>query len=177
MDRARATLALIVAALALAQDPKGPVSPLGEFSDVKANGDHANGFVLQLWTQGKVVFGIFAVYTGAPSDPPSGLLEHARYDPDSGKLSFKARVSLGVIVRAHGRQEPSRDLFQFEGVLGRGGISGWLKRSDLLNPDGPTRSAVVSLRRIKEKPLGAPASYAEWKKQADEILRARGPKW
>jgi hypothetical protein len=71
------------------------VKVLGNFSGVKhAHGD-AFGYALKLWKEGGRVFGLLLVYTGAPSDPPTGILEDVKFDPRSGKLSFSSRYRPG----------------------------------------------------------------------------------
>ena len=80
-----------------------------------------------------------------------------------------ARLTIGLVVLPGGRQEPSRDLFRFSGTLKPADLTGALQRSG-------TRQRI----RLKLQPRGsmfAAGSYTEWKRQADEILKFRGPKW
>src|SRR5262245_24670379 len=64
------------------------VRVVGDFSRIALTREDAFGYALQLWQQGDQLFGLLNVYTGAPSDPPAGLLEDVRFDPRTRKLSF-----------------------------------------------------------------------------------------
>jgi hypothetical protein len=59
-------------------------------------------------------------------------------------LSFRARLTTGIDFLGSGRREPSRDVFEFQGILGRTALAGSLKRSDLLRP-----AATRTLNRIR----------------------------
>jgi hypothetical protein len=76
------------------------------------------------------------------------------------------------------RQQPSRDLFEFDGRLGRAFLNGSLKHSNGTISNGPATARRINLKEIQpDRALSQPANYAEWKQQADEILIRRGPKW
>ncbi len=120
---------------------------------------------------------MFLASEGLQGDTPTGMLENVKYDSRTGALSFTARLSTGLAVLPGGRQEPSRDLFRFSGTLKPAILTGTLQRSDMREPGRP---ASLESIQLKIQPLGAmPAagSYAEWKRQADEVLKLRGPKW
>jgi hypothetical protein len=94
-----------------------------------------------------------------------------KFDSKTGRLSFRAKLTMGIDAR----QQPSRDLFEFDGKLGRASLNGSLKHSD---GNRATTAQWIKLRKIQpDTALTQPASYAEWKQQADEILKRRGPKW
>jgi hypothetical protein len=161
-----------------AQDPNRPIRIIGEFANFRSTGEGAIGYDVELWRDGDSAIGLFFSAEGRNEDMPMGILENVRLDQRTGALSFTVKLTIGVAaILRDGRQESSRDLFEFSGTLKATTLSGTLKRSD---PRQPLRPG--SLERVELKmrpPDGAfPAgSYADWKRRADEILKARGPKW
>ncbi|HTD43877.1 MAG TPA: hypothetical protein VK687_06830 [Bryobacteraceae bacterium] len=152
-------------ASAFAQAPR-PITFAGEFSNMRYTEEHAYGYTLQLWREGATVFGLFLASEGLAGDTPTGLLDDLKYDPRSGKLSFKAKLTMGVDARL----QPSHDLFEFDGTLGKAAVSGVLKRAAV--------SERINLRKLEPNAaLPQPRTYDEWKRQTDEIIRRRGPKW
>ena len=156
------------------------VKVLGNFSNVKhAHGD-AFGYSLKLWQEEDQMFGLLLVYTGAPSDPPTGILEKLKLEPRNRRLSFSARLSTGIVYAKDHDGVPSRDRFTFTGVLTRNQVSGTLTRSDELFPNERATSVRIKLRRselLTDVMLPPPPTYSAWKTWADEILERRGPKW
>jgi hypothetical protein len=123
---------------------------------------------------------LLLVYTGAPSDPPAGILEDVKFNPRSGNLSFSARLSTGLVYGRGYSGVASRDRFTFKGFLTRTQVRGTLMRSDELFPTDRLTSERVRLRRselLTQVMLPPPATYSDWKTWADEILRRSGPKW
>ena len=165
------------AARALAQSPAAPLSVIGEFSSMKFTEEHAYGYTVQLWQQGHQVFGFFESSEGLAGDTPIGILDEVQFDPRSGSLSFKAKLTIGVVLLAQGRQEPSRDLFEFRGTLERAALVGTIRHWDMLRPRAKPVTSQVRLRRQSGENMLETRSYAEWEKSADEILKFRGPKW
>lgn len=159
---------------------QGKIEVLGAFSGVKhAHGD-AFGYAVRLWKEGDQIFGLFLVYTGAPYDPPTGILEDVKFDPRTGRLSFFTRASTGLTYSQEHRGVPARDRFKFEGVLTRRQLRGNLSHTNELFPDKPATSKRIRLRwsafqtDVMRPP---PQTYSAWKTSVDEILRRRGPKW
>ncbi len=144
---------------------------------MRQSGEHAYGYTVQLWRQGDSLFGLFQASEGLAGDTPAGILEEVTFDPPAGRLTFRAKLTIGVVYRGPGREEPSRDLFEFRGRLEKAALAGALARSDLLAPERPPQTEQVRLRRATSDLLPRPASYAEWKKFAAEILKRRGPRW
>jgi hypothetical protein len=164
--KARMLLAMLpLIAAAFAQAPR-PITFVGEFSNMRYTEEHAYGYSVQLWREGAAVFGLFLASEGLAGDTPTGLLDDLKYDPRSGKLSFNAKLTMGVDAR----QQPSHDLFEFDGTLSARAVSGVLKRA--------AASERISLRKLPpDAALPQPRTYDEWKRQTGEILRRRGPKW
>lgn len=186
--RARITLVLCYAvfvagpsrALALPQ-AANKIRVLGNFSNVKHVGaDDAFGYSLQLWKEGDRIFGLFAVYTGAPADPPVGILKDVQFDPHTRRLSFSARLSTGVMYTGPDSSVASRDRFSFRGVLTAREVTGILMQADELVPQNRPTSRRIRLRWssfLTQVLTPPPATYSEWESWADEILRRRGPRW
>ena len=164
--KARLLLAMLsLIAAAFAQAPR-PITFVGEFSNMRYTEEHAYGYSVQLWREGAAVFGLFLASEGLAGDTPTGLLDGLKYDPRSGKLSFKAKLTMGVDAR----QQPSHDLFGFNGTLRARAVSGVLKHE--------AASERINLRKLQpDAALAQPPTYDEWKRQTGEILRRRGPKW
>ena len=157
-----------------------PIKVVGNFSNVRHVYDDAFGYSLKLWKEGNRVFGLLLVYTGAPSDPPTGILEDVKFDPRSGKLSFSARLTTGLVYGRGFTGVPSRDRFTFKGRLTRSQVIGTLTRADELFPDGRPTTKRVRLRRsemLTQVMIPPPATYSAWKAWADEMLLRRGPRW
>jgi hypothetical protein len=156
------------------------VAVLGNFESIKHFTEDALGYRLQLWREGKQIFGLLSIYTGAPYDPPTGMLEDVQFDPRTGQFSFSARLST-AFTRDGEKWVPTRDGFTFKGVLGRNEVSGTLRQYDLLLPQSTPLSKKIKLRRSRvatHDMLPPPESYAAWKQWAEEsILRRLGPKW
>jgi len=56
-------------------------------------------------------------------------------------------------------------------------LSGTLRQSDQRQPSRPGSREGVQLKIQPQEVMLAASSYAEWKRQADAILKRRGPKW
>src|SRR5215207_6151716 len=110
------------------------VKVLGTFLNTRHTGDDVVGYSLKLWKEGNQIFGLLCVYTGAPADPPAGILEDVKFDPRTRQLSFSARLSTGFVYGRGYSGVASRDRFTFRGVVARSEVSGILKRSDELFP-------------------------------------------
>jgi hypothetical protein len=170
---------VVISQTSVSAKTKSRVEVLGNFSSITHTPEDAFGYALDLWKEGDQVFGLLLVYTGAPADPPTGILENVKFDPRTRQFSFSARLSTGWLY-APGSYTPSRDRFTFTGVLGRRQVIGTLKLSDDLFPNIAPTSKRIRLRWSRfftEPMLPPPPTYSEWKIWAGEILRRRGPKW
>lgn len=148
----------------LAQAPAAPIAVVGEFSNMRFTAEHAYGYTVQLWREGDRLFGLFLCSEGLAGDTPAGMLDAVEFDPASGKVSFRARLTTGIAFLGPGRQAPSRDLFDFRGRLEKTSLAGTLTRSDLLHPKAAPQVQQVRLRKQASSEMTSPASYAEWKK-------------
>lgn len=180
------SIILVVVSCELLAFPPSPkqtansVEVVGEFLRVKHSGDDAFGYALQLWKEGDQIFGLLAIFTGAPADPPTGLLEDVKFDPRTRQFSFSARLSTGWVYSEGNWNTRTRNRFSFRGVLTRNGVTGILKDTDDLRPTDQPASRRIRLRRSKlstQDMNPPPPTYEDWKIWADKILNFRGPKW
>lgn len=159
------------------QAPAGSLIVLGEFSNMKFTEEHAYGYTVQLWRQGDQIIGFLQSSEGLAGDTPTGVLEQVQFDPRTQSLSFQAKLTMGVVLLAQGRQEPTHDLFEFRGTLGSAALVGVIRRRDMLRPTAKAEIRQVRLRKQSGENMIEFESYPEWKKSADQILKFRGPKW
>lgn len=161
-----------------AQGPERPIRAIGEFANFRSTDTRTYRCDVELWRDGDSVIGLFFAAEGFDADMPAGMLENAKLDSRTGVLSFTAKLTIAGAIDLPGlRQEASRDLFEFSGTLKATVLSGTLKRSDLRQPLRPGSREHVQLRMRPPDGSFPAVSYAEWKRLADEILKARGPKW
>jgi hypothetical protein len=93
---------------------ESPVKPIGHFTNVKSKGEHQWGYEVELWRQDDKIYGLISgsSHSRLVGDPPTGLLEDVKFDPKTGKLSFRAKLP-GVIFA--GNELPG-EVYEFEGV-------------------------------------------------------------
>ena len=156
-----------------------PVISLGVFSNLKVTKEHQYGAEVRLWRQGKAVFGLFSYAEGLTGDTPVGLLEDLHFNMKSGQIFFRAKLTTWQHFCKIHHGLPSHDLFTFRGVLNKDLLSGKLDRYDVLHPEKqPMEEQVVLKRRaLATDSLPTFQSRSQWDKEANEILRLRGPKW
>lgn len=157
-----------------------PIQPVGAFSNMRYTEEHAYGYTVYLWRAGKCRFGLFEASEGLSGDTPTGMLTQLRYHRGTATLTFLAKLTTGVTKPGNeANWVPSRDFFNFNGRLGPRAIKGRLRRSDQLRPElrAVDREIVLSLSKQQEEFMIQAGNYGEWRKQAESILKARGPKW
>lgn len=150
---------------------------LGQFSNYRFTEEHQYGADIELWQDGKTPLGLFSYSEGLIGDTPTGLLEKLSFDRKTGKISFTAKLTMGVHGCKVHHDVPSRDLFTFEGVMRNKTISGKLTHADGLHLDqAPTAEKVV----LKAAPEASAIQYTnrnQWESIIRDILKFRGPKW
>ena len=167
------------------ETPAAKVEPrviaIGDFSNRKSDGEHEWGYSVELWKQEDKICGLIAgsSHSRLYGDPPTGLLEDVQFDPKTGKMSFRAKLTLGLWSDRDHRNLPSQDVYEFEGVLTAKKLKGNLLTSNELCDDKCPRREQIELRRSKDSSflMDDYQSYSEWKSYADRILNFRGPKW
>ncbi len=153
--------------------PESPVKPIGHFSNVKSNGEHQWGVVVELWRQDDKIYGWMSGsdYSRIVGDGPSAILEDVQFDTKTGKISFKAKLP-GVIFAGN---EQSPDVFEFEGVLTKKKLVGNLLFTNDSFGNQPTKKKKITLPRSKKESADLEeffsfGSYLEWKVWIDKIL-------
>jgi len=152
---------------------------IGSYSDMRFTEEHQYGSEVQLWKEGTDLFGLFSYAEGLMGDTPIGLLEDVKYDPASGTIAFRSRLTTGQHFCKVHNNVPSRDVFFFQGTLTNSSLTGVLKRSDALHPENPAREEKVSLKKMAGEAWDQPSydSRAGWEAAVKQILTLRGPKW
>ena len=165
------------AAGALARD--AVIRPVGAFTNMRYTEEHSYGYSVHLWRSGECLFGLFMASDGLAGDTPAGVLENVRYDPVTGYLLFRARLTQGEFSDREHNRVASRDVFEFSGTLTRGAIRGSLLHSNALTPARRPIPEKVALQKSSGDAQGmiTAKTFAEWEQKVVEILRFRGPRW
>jgi hypothetical protein len=163
----------------VAAQSAGAVKRLGVFTNMRFTKEHQYGYSVELWQEGGRLFGLLLVSDGLAGDTPTGLLEDVAFDSKTGKLSFRARLSTASTFNKNNEQVPTRDLYRFDGTLRGQTLAGVFAHSDASNETAAATKKRVILRRSKSESASMlqATSYDDWKREADEILKLRGPKW
>jgi hypothetical protein len=150
---------------------------LGTFSDFRFTEEHQYGAGVQLWREGDTLFGLFSYSQGLIGDTPAGTLEKVTFDPKTGRISFTARLTMGIHGCKLHNNVPSQDIFQFDGVLSELSLSGTLVHTDNLHQElNPTKEDVV-LKKSDEWVITQYQSREQWEVAMKNMLKFRGPKW
>ena len=162
----------------MGQETAPRVSVVGHFTNMRFTEEHAYGYAVELWRHGDSLLGLFLASEGLQGDTPTGLLEDLKFDTKTGRIFFRAKLSIGVVYSKDHDGVPSRDVFEFSGVLGKNRLTGTLKRREGLSPQDAPKIEKIALTRTKSNDGMEPfQSLDDWKKAADGILKFRGPKW
>ncbi|QQP99690.1 hypothetical protein [Lysobacter enzymogenes] len=171
-----------LAARAPAAAAQAAVETVGVYSNVRVSGGedpHAEGYDVELYRENGVLFGLFYSSQGMVGDTPRGRLQDVRYDAASGKLSFRAKLTIGQEFSKDSGPDgrPSRDLFEFDGTLGAKTLSGALLHRSGYAPSETGERQMVTLKRDAQRSRDAgelaPASRAQW--LAEPV--PNGPQW
>ena len=156
-----------------------PIVTIGAFSNMRYTSEHAYGYKVELWRERNRIFGFFLASQGLQGDTPTGLLEDVKFNPRTGQLAFRARLTSSLFSNRDFHRAPSREVFQFRGVLKGDRMIGTLEIANALTPaEAPKRTEVKLKRSQSESEVLIEAqSYDDWKSQAEKILKFRGPKW
>jgi hypothetical protein len=154
------------------------ITEIGAFSNLRHTEEHAYGYTVMLWRSGNCVFGLFESSAGLAGDTPIGELHQVKYDAKNGTLSFTAKLTTGVVRGAQG-DEPSHDLFRFEGTLRSKRLAGMIAHAQPDRPGlEPTREkADLPASSDAAEFMHGPATYGEWREAWQPVLKFRGPKW
>jgi hypothetical protein len=179
MKQGRAVIFLLLA-LAVGVARAGPPQPFvaaGSYSNFRFTKEHQYGAGVDLWRDGSTLVGLFSYSAGLAGDTPAGRLEDVSFDPNTGRISFTARLTIGQHVCKVHDFVPSQDVFSFRGVLSDRFLSGTLKHADNLHPGlAPTVERVILLRS-KAEPVIRYSDREQWESAIGAILKFRGPRW
>jgi len=156
------------------------ISQVGEFSNMQLTDEHAYGYTVTLWRTRGCLFGLFESSQGLQGDTPIGELQGLKYDSKSGKLSFSAKLTMGVVYSAGSNgPEASRDLFRFDGNLRANAVIGVVAHSLQNNANlKPTSSDVALLASKRDAELmHGVTTYGDFRRIWQPVLKRRGPKW
>ena len=153
------------------------ITEMGSFSNIRATEDHAYGFSLRLWRAGECLFGVLTSTQGLQADMPIGTLQDITFDATTGRLSFSARLTMGVTsVKGSNEYVPTRDLYQFDGQLKGGTVAGVMTHTVQNHPNVPPDRSEVVLVADRGSSMPAVKTYGDWLRQWQPILKVRGPK-
>ena len=157
--------------------PGAPISEIGAFSNMRYTAEHAYGETVLLWRSGNCIFGVFESAQGLQGDAPIGELQDVTYKLNTGELRFAAKLTTGVIAGPLTPQQPSRDLFTFDGTLDTAGLTGGLTHATQVDPKPPVRTAMLTPSARDAEFMRGSATYGAWRQKWEPILKRRGPKW
>jgi len=86
-------------------------------------------------------------------------------------------LTTGVISGPATTEQPSRDLFTFDGTLGTTRLTGGLIHATQVDPSPPVRTVVLTLSARGAEFMRGSATYSAWRQKWEPILARRGPKW
>lgn len=156
------------------------ISEVGAFSNMRFTDEHAYGYSILLWRAGDCLFGFFESSEGMAGDTPIGELQKLAYDARTGRLSFCAKLTMGVASSKEANGfEPSRDLFTFDGNLKANAVTGVVTHTLRNNAAfTPTRTDVVlGMSKNETEFMHGATTHGEWLRTWQPILERRGPKW
>ncbi len=162
--------------------PETSMVSVGVFSDMRYTEEHAQGYRLELWRAGDCLVGLWMAADGPVGDTPTGLIEQVQYEKSTGALAFQARLTMGefVVGSRTVTTEPSKDLYQFTGILRnnalRGTVQHTFKNTSAISAP-PSQKVTLKFSRAESKALNPKMTYAQWMREAHDILKLRGPKW
>ena len=145
----------------------------------KSEDPHATGFELTLWRyQGKLL-GYLSQYVGQIADPPIGEVENLILDEKSPRVSFTAKMSIGLVYSEEEKKwAPSKDLYLFKGIIGADRIEGSFEREVQTGKEWVAMKEDVILKGCRgPDEFWDNKNYQEWKQFYAGILKSRGPKW
>jgi hypothetical protein len=129
----------------------------GRYSHLEYTAEHAYGYDLQLWRDGKSIVGLWSRTNGPPADFPAVLVTDLSWVESTGVLRFTAKWC---------NEDES-----FEGSLQKGRLVATITSRRVSER---TESATVVL--TKQNDDWGTLPRAEWRALIDKILEARTPK-
>lgn len=147
-----------------------PVIPVGEYSNMRATkSDHCYGYYTKLWRHDSTIVGFIYHSEGLCGDSPTGLLEDVNYEPKTGKLSFKTKISTGCSFNEKKKCVPVIDLVEFNGKLAKAHLVGTMTWHDI-GRKKVLKKENVQLKAEVENSLKPYSSLLEWKSDLKEVF-------
>jgi hypothetical protein len=162
--------------IGLAESSQPKIVPLGSFAKIQADGEHCSGYVVDLWRIDDTLLGTIEYCEGMAGDIPLGVIENQHFDASTGKISFTARLSVGMNYLKGGEETPSKDSWEFHGSIEGTMLAGALVQRNEVYPQRALKQVALMLTRQK-KNLRSFQSLADWTKWTTKVLQERGPKW
>ena len=123
------------------------------------------------------MLGIFSHSAGLIGDTPLGRIESTKFDSKTGRITFNAKLTMGLhSCRIH-KEIPGRDMFIFDGILSKKSISGILKHADSLHPESAPIEEKVTFVTDENWGIQDYPNKPQWDASVNNILKYRGPKW
>ncbi len=165
---------------AFAQQRDHQVKAIGCFTNVRSTGEeHVDGYSANLWSYGREIIGFVYYRVGLDGDAPIGILKDTVYEPSSGKISFQAKLTIGVVFSGQDRRVPSRDLLLFTGNLKPDRLEGNIVLESHSTPtiQIEDKREQFLMRKDSNCVLENYENYETWWSQWKPVLEFRGPKW
>ena len=150
---------------------------LGTYTNFRFTEEHQYGAGVQLWQEGANLIGLFSYSQGLIGDTPTGLLENVLYDPKTGRISFSAKLTMGLHGCKVHSNVFSQDFFRFDGVFLDNSLTGTLKHSDNLHHERASTEETITLKKSDGWIVTEYPNRERWEADIKRILTFRGPKW
>ena len=151
---------------------------LGEYSNVKSDtSGHCDGYSVALWKHKEALIGLLYHQHGLCEDAPMGVIRDITYAASAGSISFRVKLSDGVTFHA-GKWGPTRDIIKFNGEMHGPSIKGlaaWYRDGEKQRQ--LAENITLTVEHKNDASYKSFASYDEWVKYWEPILKKRGPQW
>lgn len=162
--------AILIGWVQCAVAEESPVIPVGEFSNMRATkSGHCYGYSADFWRYDRTIVGFLYHSEGLCGDSPTGLLEDVNYEPKTGKLSFKAKVSMGCNFNEKKKCVPVIDLVEFNGKLAKTQLVGTMTWREI-GKKKSLKKENVQLKPEAENSMTSYSSLSEWKSDLKEVF-------
>ena len=160
---------------------ESPVKVIGDFTNVKSDGEHQSGYSVKFWKQDDKIYGLISGtgYLRMMGDPPTGVLDNVQFDSKLNKVSFQSKLLLALI---HDKPDsgyvPSWGFYEFEGILANNRLKGDIRVTDDLCGNKCPDIKGITLRRSTKRSseMKEFQTYNEWKSFADMVTEVKIPK-
>lgn len=157
-----------------ASAPASAVTLLGSYFSIEYSDSeepHAlSGYSLDLYKQGKIVFGDIAVANGS-LEPSQASIYDVVYNEEQKTISFKAKYSDGTEYEKDVERE-ARVLLTFTGKIEKDQIKGTVTKLDGYTHE-PREEQELAVIPRSDDGASVPKSFEEWSKSNDYPV----PKW